>query len=422
MKNHLIRLVNSRHLFLALAILLCNASARGEYAIRNGDTVVFLGDSITAAREYSKIIENYTLLRFPERKVKFINAGRGGETAKGSLVRLDKDVFAQGATLLTVAYGINDIGWGVKADVAHRKEYLDAIGEIVDRCKAHGVRVFICSAAITAEDPDKAEQGFLKKMCDDGLQLARGKGAGTIDVQSSMRGVQRRVLAANVREPDNSKQTRMHAPDGVHLNELGQMAMAFAILKGLGAPAEVSSATIDAQVPNVLTASGCKITKLRKSEGGMFFTRTDERLPLNLAPLWLLSGFYIPIQEELNRYLLTVTNLPKGEYQLISSGKQLGTWSAETLAQGLNISSVTTNGWEPGGLWDAQGHVLKVLTDMRDELAVARRNMAETLIAHPKLKLMEARLKSLETSIVKLQREMARPVPMTFEIRKSAKQ
>jgi lysophospholipase L1-like esterase len=413
-----LQLLQCRRLFLALVVLFHACATRGEYAIRNGDTVVILGDSITAAREYSKIIENYTLLRFPERKVRFINAGRGGETARQSLARLDKDVFGAGATVLTVAYGINDIGWGVKADAAHRKEYLDAIGEIVDRCKAHGVRVFICSAAITAEDPDKAEQGFLKKMCDDGLALARSKGAGTIDVQTAMREVQGKVLAAGVSEPDKTKQPRMHAPDGVHLNDLGQMAMAFAILKGLGAPANVSSATIDAQAAKVVTADDCQITKLRKLDQGVAFTRLDERLPLNLAPLWLLSGFYIPIQDELNRYLLTVTNLPQGEYALIASGKEVGSWSAERLGAGLNISSVTTNGWEPGGLWDAQGHTLKVLTDMRDAMANTRRGMDATLKAHPRLESLEGKAKVLEKSIVELQREMARPVPMTFEIRK----
>src|SRR4051795_12020652 len=88
--------------------LLLGFRGSADFAIRDGDTVVFLGDSITAARQYGKVIEDYTLLRFPERKVKFINAGKGGETAKGSLERLDEAVFAQGATLLTVAYGVND--------------------------------------------------------------------------------------------------------------------------------------------------------------------------------------------------------------------------------------------------------------------------------------------------------------------------
>ncbi len=36
------------------------SESRAEFAIRDGDTVAFLGDSITTARTYGKIIENYT--------------------------------------------------------------------------------------------------------------------------------------------------------------------------------------------------------------------------------------------------------------------------------------------------------------------------------------------------------------------------
>src|SRR5262245_37814949 len=69
---------------LALLALAAPAGA-ADFALRDGDTVVFLGDSITAARTYGKIVENYTLLRFPERKVRFANAGWGGDTAAGGL-------------------------------------------------------------------------------------------------------------------------------------------------------------------------------------------------------------------------------------------------------------------------------------------------------------------------------------------------
>src|SRR5437588_6456142 len=142
---------------------------RADYALRDGDTVVFLGDSITAARTYGKIVENYTLLRFPGRKVRFVNFGRGGDTAAGGFKRLDRDVFAHGATVLVVAYGVNDIGWGTRADAEHERIYRDAIRGVVERCRKRQVRVFVCSAAITAEDPDKAERGFLQRMGDEGL-------------------------------------------------------------------------------------------------------------------------------------------------------------------------------------------------------------------------------------------------------------
>jgi lysophospholipase L1-like esterase len=113
-------------LCLALTGIEATAARADDYAIRDGDTVVFLGDSITAERTYGKIVEQYTLLRYPERRVRFINAGQGGDTAAGGLKRLERDVFAPGATLVTVAYGINDIGWGFKADDEHRQLYLAA--------------------------------------------------------------------------------------------------------------------------------------------------------------------------------------------------------------------------------------------------------------------------------------------------------
>ena len=72
-----------RSLLILLVISTTSLLARADYQLRDGDTVVFLGDSITAARTYGKIVENYTLLRYPERKVRFINAGWGGDTAAG---------------------------------------------------------------------------------------------------------------------------------------------------------------------------------------------------------------------------------------------------------------------------------------------------------------------------------------------------
>ena len=349
----------------------------------------------------------------------FINAGKGGETAKQSLARLDQDVFGRGATVLTVAYGINDIGWGFKADEAHKQEYLQAIGEIADRCAKHGVRLYICSAAITSEDPDKATSGFLQQMCDEGLALAKAKGAGTIDVQRTMREIQRRVLAANATKPDKEKQ-QMHLADGVHLNDLGQMAMAFAILKGLDAPAEVSAATINTSNGLVTAGENCRISGIQLARDGLTFTRTDERLPFNFGLLWSLNEFYIPFGDELNRHMLTLTDLPSGQYEVTAGGRALGFWSADILAHGINIASVTTNVWELGGPWDAQADALKVFTEARNNLAGTRHDMAQTLASNPQLASLQDKTLAIEKKLDALQHATAQPVPVKFVVRKIA--
>jgi lysophospholipase L1-like esterase len=398
-------------------LLSANPGHADDFAIRNGDTVVFLGDSITAARTYSKIIENYTLLRFPERKVRFLNVGRGGDTAAGGLERLDRDVFQARATLLLVAYGINDIGWGLKADPEHKKTYLDAIRGMVKACCSKGVRVYICSAAITAADPAKSEEDFLQTMCDEGMALSRSLGGGAIDVQRTMRTIQKKVWAANTLVKDEAKRESLHTADGIHLNDLGQLAMAFAIMRGLGAPADVSSVDIDFRGPLVLQNRACMVSDIAARDGSVEFVRLDDGLPLNYGLLWTLNFRFIPIAEELNRYLLRIRNLPDGSYEVRADSRSAGTFTSGQLAAGVNLASTTPDPWQPGGPWNAQANVLQSLTEARHQLATAQ-VFADSYLAGTNLTLQLAQQTALANKqLVTMQRQVARPRPYHFLIR-----
>jgi lysophospholipase L1-like esterase len=410
------RRCNTGLLLLALGSF-ADGDARADYALRDGDTVVFLGDSITAARTYGKVVENYTLLRFPGRKVRFVNSGWGGDTAAGGLKRLDRDVFAHGATVLIVAYGVNDIGWGIKADDEHKRIYLDAIRGIVERCRARRVRVFICSAAVTAEDPATAEGGFLQRMCDEGMAIARDQGEGAIDVQRSMRTIQRKVRAAANQADDGKDKPTLHAADGVHLNDLGQLAMALAILKGLGAPAEVSSATVDVRGPALVEAKGCRVTSVTGDAKQLEFDRFDEGLPVNFGVFGVLQFRFVPIPEELNRYMLAVKGLPEGRYDVTADGRSLGSFAADRLASGVNIASATADGWEPGGPWDAQAALLIRLTDARSEVGMARRLADHYLPNHPERDSLHKQAEEANARLEDLQRTLGRPRPFHFVVR-----
>lgn len=408
---------------LALAILLAAplAACRADYALRNGDTVVFLGDSITAARAYGKIVENYTLLRYPARKVRFVNSGRGGDTAAGGLARLEEDVFRHGATVLLVAYGINDIGWGVKADAEHRQKYLDAVTGIVAECRKRRVRVFICSAAVTAADPATSEESFLQKMCDEGMEIARTQGEGAIDVQRSMREIQKTVAAYNARLKDDKGKTSLHHSDGVHLSDLGQLAMAFAILKGLGAPADVSSVVIEAKGAQLVRAEGCKVTALQGGPEGLELTRLDEGRPLNFGLFGTLQFRFLPIPEQLNRYMLTVHNLSEGRYEIRADDRLLGVYSAKQCAAGLNLASATADAWQPGGPWDAEATILGRLTDARSELGLAKAFTGVYLQANPNRAALEDRAAKVNLELEALQHALVQPVPYRFSLRPADK-
>lgn len=400
-----------KKLLLSLLLITC---ARAEFALRDGDTVAFLGDSITAARGYTKVVEHYTLMRYPDRKVRFINAGVGGDTATKCLGRLDQDVFAKGATVVTVAFGINDIGWGTKADDEHKKLYLDGIRTIIERCREKNVRPIICSPAVTAEAPDTAGKGYLQTMTDEGLALAKSLGAETVDLQRGMREVQRRVLEHNANaKPED--QARLHVKDGIHLDDLGQVAMGYAMIKGLGAPEAVSSASVDFAQGKAV-GENCSISEIRKSGNEIHFTRLDRGLPLNMGPFTLLQYRWVSLTDGLNRYMLSVKNLPQGEYEIRANGRSLGKSNADALAKGLNIASMTGNGWEPGGPWDCQSCVVKELVDARDKLAESRRLQSMFLAEPGAVNPVVQRMNGQEDTLVELQREAAKPVPYRFSI------
>jgi lysophospholipase L1-like esterase len=389
------------------------------FALKDGDTLVFLGDSITAARGYTKIVELYTLMRYPERRVKFWNAGQGGDTAAGAVKRLEKDVFAHGATVVTVAFGVNDIGWGTKADAEHKQKYLDGVRTIVVECQKRGVRVFICSPAVLHQDPEKAETEFLQTMADEGMALAKSLGAETIDLSRGMREVQRRVVAANAGKPDVKNHDRLHVEDGVHLNDLGQLAMGWAMLKGLGAEAEVSDAVVDAAAGKVVSAAGCKVTDIKQRADGVTFVRKDFGLPMNLGVLSALQYRFVLVPDTLNGYRLTVKGLAAGRYTISAEGRGLGTWDAKQLAEGLNISSATADGWQPGGPWDAQSDIVKEIVDARDKLWMGGQVRQQYNDNNPQAKKLAAEFKHLDAQLTELARAQAKPYPYRFEVRRA---
>src|SRR5665213_754666 len=108
-----------------------------------------------------------------------------------------------------------------------------------------------------------------------------------------MRVIQRQVLAANQKESDPKKKTLLHVEDGIHLNDLGQLAMGYVMLKGLGAPAEVSSANVDARSAKPLVCDDCEVSRIHNIHDGVEFTRLDNGLPLNLGALGILNFRFI---------------------------------------------------------------------------------------------------------------------------------
>ena len=100
----------------AIALSLVGLSTLGSHAraelFQNGETVCFLGDSITARGSLQTNLSDFYLTRFPDRTVRFVNAGRSGDSANGSLLRLQEDVIDHKPTSVVIMFGMNDVGRG----------------------------------------------------------------------------------------------------------------------------------------------------------------------------------------------------------------------------------------------------------------------------------------------------------------------
>src|SRR5437773_3538674 len=91
---------------------------QSDFALKDGDRVVFYGDSITEQRLYTTYVEHYVLTHYPDRRVTFINTVWGGDKVSGNdckpcagvggLARIKRDVIDHRPSVVTLLFGMND--------------------------------------------------------------------------------------------------------------------------------------------------------------------------------------------------------------------------------------------------------------------------------------------------------------------------
>src|SRR6266699_3106142 len=132
--------------FCLVAFIALQARAE-NFALKDGDRVVFYGDSITDQRLYTTFTETYVLTRFPRMRVSFVHSGWGGDRVSGGAggpidVRLQRDVIAYKPTVLTIMLGMNDGSYrAFNPDIFQR--YASGLESIVMNVKSAlpGIRI-----------------------------------------------------------------------------------------------------------------------------------------------------------------------------------------------------------------------------------------------------------------------------------------
>jgi lysophospholipase L1-like esterase len=326
------------------------ADVSALFHLRDGDRVVFYGDSITQEGGYGRLVEEYVRTRFPEWDVRFYNAGVGGDRVtgggSGSIdVRLERDVIALKPTVVTIMLGMNDGGYkpfDPMTLAAFGEGYRAIVAKL--RHALPGVRLtFIRSSPFDdVSRPPQFAPGY-----DDALRR--------LGCYVTTLGINERATVVDFRDPlnagiaavlkDNPDLARQLVPDRVHPSPAGHAVMGATLLRAWNAPSLVSRVEIDAAGRRVVAAEGTEVSQLSAAAGGLSWTQLDRALPL---PVSFESGETDLAQragadlEGLDRQPLVVTGLPAGSFELRIDGQRVAAFTDAELTRGVNLARYGT--------------------------------------------------------------------------------
>ncbi len=254
---------------VACSLILCVSPAlhaEGPFAIKDGDRIVFYGDSITDQRLYTTFVETYIVTRFPSMDVTFVHSGWGGDRVTGGGGgpidrRLTRDVFAYKPTVITVMLGMNDASYQPFNQPIF-DAYTGGYQHLVRSIKGHlpdvRLTLIIPSPFDDVTRPPTFEGGYNQVLLRYGefvRSLAEREGAKVADLNTSVVAALKKAFAID----PTTAQYLIH--DRVHPGPAGQLLMAEALLKAWNAPAVVSTVEIDAPAKRVLRQENTRVER-----------------------------------------------------------------------------------------------------------------------------------------------------------------
>jgi lysophospholipase L1-like esterase len=413
---------------LAAAAIAClptaavRAQSSDAFALKSGDKVVFYGDSITDQRQYTIFTEDYVVTRFPTRDIRFVHSGWGGDRVTGGGggpidLRLDRDVVAYKPSVVTIMLGMNDASYRAY-DEGIFQTYANGYQHMVSKLKKDlpGVRLTLIqpSPFDDVTRPPTFEGGYNSVLVRYGAyikDLAAKEGATVADLNTPVVAMLEKANAA-----DNATAQKI-LPDRVHPGPGGHLIMAEALLKAWNAPALVSAVTIDAQAGKG-DGQNARVEKVSKgADGTLSWTAKEDALPFPLDnddPAFQLALKSSDFVDALDKETLTVTNLAAPSYTLKIDGQEVGTFTKEDLAAGVNLAPLPTP-------MQKQAQQVRDLTRRRSDVHNARWRQYQVPMADDKavsrdLGNVIKALDGLDESLRKEQRAAAQPQPHTFTL------
>src|SRR3954469_20518307 len=319
-------------LLLAVAAFAAAPLYAADFPLKDGDVWVMAGDSITAQHLHSNYFEAFCYARYPKMKFAFRNSGVGGHTIPSTLARFDYDIAGWKPTVVSVELGMNDAG-GTPTE-----KFAANMDTMVERIKAAGARPVILSASPVNDGLGAGKFAARNARLDEYATALRAFCEKEKIPYADQFHALVEVWAKNKQSPKGVNLTG----DAVHPGAPGQLMMAAALLKALGAEGFVSEATLDAAGTGT-AVKGCAITNAKADGGALSFDRLDETLPFPIPDNARMILPIAPDVLDLSKYTLRVTGLKGADYTLTINGAACGTLTAKALADGGNLTSLPSD-------------------------------------------------------------------------------
>jgi lysophospholipase L1-like esterase len=402
---------------LLLASLPAPAPA-AEFFLKDGDRVVFYGDSITDQRLYTSFIETYSITRFPQWNLTFIHSGWGGDRVTGggggpADVRLERDVIAHKPTVVTIMLGMNDGGYK-PFDQPTFDTYAKGYEHLVTTLKKAAPDLRMTLIAPSPYDdvtrPPTFEGGYNAVLIRYGQyvkELAEREHSGFADLNGPVVEATKRAY-----ELDPQLAEKIN-PDRVHPYYSGQLLMATALLKAWNAPSVVTAVEIESSGAKLVKAENARVSDLKANDNVLSWTQDDSALPLSYEgsdPATRLVLRASDVLQALDLQSLTVTGLEGPEYRLKIDGQSAGVFTKEKLAEGINLAELPTP-------MIAQSRRVHALTLKHNNVHFARWRQVQFPLADQdpaKVKQALDALDGIEADIVREQRAAAQPKPHAY--------
>jgi lysophospholipase L1-like esterase len=412
---------------IALSLLPMMAAAQNfrvqDFALKDGETVVFYGDSITAQRLYTRFAEEFVLTRYPNLHVQFVNAGVPGDTTYGGYAgamkeRVQRDVAPFHPDMITVMLGMNDGGYvpeSAKIDAVFRKGYSDLLDELERNNPdaaltiilptpydetTHGTDFPGYSSVIDQNAKDVAEIAARRRVFNDRpIKLVDFHGA-LVDA----------LERAKAQFPQLAP---LLIPDRIHPADTGHWVMASTLLSAWNVTPIVSELSLSAEKAYVIDKQRTTVSELEKTATGVRWTQLDEALPLpldfnNALTKVLLGVFDIA---KLDEQTLRAEGLAPGQYQLWIDGKMIATFSQDELRRGVNLALLKTPMLD-------QARGIDWYEERRATLDQARFILSAETAQKPDPAEAEARLRAAGDELAATIRTKLTPKPHHFELRR----